>query len=742
MSSSRGLNASLELASMEMEAKERARKHVANLLQRPDQLEKVEQIRKRIARRKGSVEAMLKSAVQSQLDGVKTGLSQLHHALRDIRDIRQSLDEIDKTYQSIADLGVKLKDLREESSRHGQLAAAVDNLMSIFNVPETISRCEELISEGKLLHAHKYLSELESSRNDLLYELQKQPNQTPTDRDLVLKYFADMDRPVELLSKQLWLVLHRTIISVRMEPTIIVTVLRIIEREERTDAVMAKQYEQLKLPDRPKRWKQKAFEVMNEAVHTRIEANQMEDRAMNKMWLVRHLEVTRQLVLEDLRVVKTLCEPCFPQHYNIVSRYIAMYHSNISQHLADIVLQGLEGNEIVSLLTWINDYSGSELMGHPDLDIDVTQYPPLLESQQISSLHNQYIKNICANFQEWMTNSLNSDAKDWLKETAPDADENGYYNTTLPVILIQMFEQNLQVASTICADLAARVVDVCAEQLDQFAMTYKHELTVYKQQHLLDRSKPRCFTHFMIANVNNCQTIAEFAVRLRGKCQNETNRQFAVVSDKYSSVVKESVALYLCDCLISEVFLDLDKHIQELLTRKWIGSSNAVDTICITVEDYCQDFIHLKDQFYDALIQRMLQRVACEYYKALFTAKRIVFKNCDERQPAASQIKREAEQLQLHFKKLIRKPTDSSPFSGLCGLSELIWLKDTSMLTLEITGFVNEYPDVKIDQLVTVLLTRGDVGRGEARQMVVDCLGEDHDQKLKSKRTILSRVMI
>ena len=34
---------------------------------------------------------------------------------------------------------------------------------------------------------------------------------------------------------------------------------------------MAKQYEQMKLSDRPKRWKQKAFEVMNEAVHTRQE---------------------------------------------------------------------------------------------------------------------------------------------------------------------------------------------------------------------------------------------------------------------------------------------------------------------------------------------------------------------------------------------------------------------------------------------------------------------------------------
>jgi len=49
-----------------------------------------------------------------------------------------------------------------------------------------------------------------------------------------------------------------------------------------------------------------------------------------------------------------------------------------------------------------------------------------------------------------------------------------------------------------------------------------------------------------------------------------------------------------------------------------------VDTICITVEDYCQDFIHLKDQFYDALIQRMQQRIACEYYKALFTAKYVL----------------------------------------------------------------------------------------------------------------------
>lgn len=50
---------------------------------------------------------------------------------------------------------------------------------------------------------------------------------------MVMQYFAGLEGLSTLLSKQLFLILGRTIMSVRMEPTIIVTVLRIIEREER-----------------------------------------------------------------------------------------------------------------------------------------------------------------------------------------------------------------------------------------------------------------------------------------------------------------------------------------------------------------------------------------------------------------------------------------------------------------------------------------------------------------------------
>lgn len=71
------------------------------------------------------------------------------------------------------------------------------------------------------------------------------------------------------------------------------------------------------------------FRTLNENVEERIEGSNIEKRD-EKLWLVKDLEIMRQLILEDLKVVKTVCIPCFPPTYNILQEFVKMYHRAVS----------------------------------------------------------------------------------------------------------------------------------------------------------------------------------------------------------------------------------------------------------------------------------------------------------------------------------------------------------------------------------------------------------------------------
>ena len=157
-----------EVERLESEARAKAAKHVANMLARPDQLEKVHQLTWRVSRKKASVEAMLKTAMQSQLDGVRTGLNLLERALSDISEIKSSMSDMEEALGGVPDYYEKLRDVRDENLRHSQLATAKENLKHIFTVPETVSKTQLWIEEGRLLQAHQSLVDLENSRDDLL----------------------------------------------------------------------------------------------------------------------------------------------------------------------------------------------------------------------------------------------------------------------------------------------------------------------------------------------------------------------------------------------------------------------------------------------------------------------------------------------------------------------------------------------------------------------------------------------
>lgn len=729
---------------MEVNAKDAiatAVKHIVTMLQHPEQLEKVPQYKRRVSRKKSSAEAMLKTALQSQLDGFRTALSLQKAAPAEVREVQQLLNssETKDIFAELGGLAMRLQEVKEESMRHSQYGAAIENLMHIYNVSESVQKTQELIHNGKLLHAHQALVDLENSRDDLLYELHKLPSQSPTDRNTLKQYFADVEKLSDELGKQIWLILKRTLTSVRKEPQIIVTALRIIEREEMRDAPRERAATGFVPPGRPKGWRKRCFEVLESAVEDRIEGNQFEERHDNKMWLVRHLEVTRQIIVDDLKTVKSACVPCFPPHYDIVNRYLSMYHNCLSRHLQSIVANELEGNEYITVLGWLTTYNGADFLGDPELNVDSEALGPLLSREDVQKLIGKYLRTLEGNYQGWLKNALDADVKDWHRECEPDVDNRGCYHTAGPMIVFQMVDQHLHVAKTVGPDLVRKVLKIGLGQTTNFVAQYMDAVTTFKEQHFEDRSVRKYFTHYVIAVANNsCQFQQLFKKSYQDCCGMES----VIVADNDLSQVYHRLDQSLTrlqdralDALREELFLDLNKELADLMTRKWLASgTNIVDTVSATVEDYLRDYARLLPGNLQLLLSRVQAQLARSYIQAILQRK-ITFKGYEERRDAAEKIIREGEKLKALFQRQrphggsggaqSRAARGSDPLDALPLLAEVLKMKDTSLLSLEVSGLIKQYPDISVDHLQSLLLLRGDMGRNEARSLVAEMRAED-----------------
>lgn len=706
----------VNMRELEATAKAAATAHIINMFQRPGQLEKVDQFKRRLARKKGSVESLLKSAMQQQLDGVRTGLNELHQCLEEVQEIDASLKKMSSLFTQIPDLASKLGQVRDENMRHSQYVTARENLKHIFTVPESVEKTKQWINEGKLLHTHQCLRDLENSRDDLLYELHKLPNQSPHDKSMLKAYFADVEVLSNLLEKQLRLVLSRTLNTVRKEPTVIVTALRIIEREEKTDYEALKQEKQTGFlpPGRPKHWKNVCFEVLQKSVATRIEGTQVEEREDNKLWLIRYLELIRQLILEDLRVVKSLCVPCFPPRYDIINEYTKMYHEALSVHLQEIISNGLEGNEYVTILSWVlKTYQGTDMLGHPDLLKFTEKLGPLLPPEVMNVLEGDYLKNITANYVEWMKNTLSSEEEEWRSNTGGD-----YSRTAAPIIIFQMIDQNLQVSKTISDEMTLKVLTLSLEQVVAFGDSYRRAITDFKTKYFEDRKQVPYFTQSMILIVNNCLKLADLGSQLEKQYPISDSQSFSKLRSCFIQLRNDSG-----DYLLEELFLDLDKHFDDLFTNKWQNSSQAVDTICATLDDYFQDYTKLSDANYKFIVHQARNLVAKKYLTALLS-KKITFKSYEESVQAAGKILKEAQQLGKLLDTLCSLEGED-PFESVVFLSEVL-KSDDDMLSFELHRVVEKYPDITEDVLLRLLHLRGDLARSDIREKVA------HLPKVKS----------
>ncbi|XP_030059605.1 exocyst complex component 3-like protein [Microcaecilia unicolor] len=728
-----------ELEKAEKLARGAALKWASGIFYRPDQLEGLGYYRKREAQRNNSIQSRLKSVVQSYLEGVSIGLGQLRCALDDVRGIRHALGEVQEEWRDKGDSFQGLKQLRDVVTEHVQLTAVVHNLPHVFSVPEIVSQTHGLIDSRQLLEAHAKLMELECWRDNILYQLHRgNGSLSPEDADTVLSYFSGVQKLSDALARELWDVVGCGLTFVRKDPALFVSAVRIIEREERIDSTMLEGSSQHRFlpPGRPKDWRQRFFQVIQEAISAQFRATQMDIKGPG---LANHLAALQNNIMDELNVVKHLMVQCCPPHYDIFHAFVAMYHQSISGHLQDIISWDLTKNEMFTVLNWtLCVYRSAEMMGHPDLcpDVDITSLGPLLAPEVIEQLQRKYVSKVKANMIEWMQKALETEFSDWHHDQEPEMDHEGFYHSTLPVIIMQILDENIQVASLIGDSLQHKVISMAVHEFDCFLCRLRETLVEYGKEHLRNRSVPKFYIPYLLATINNCIALSSSISYLK---------QERAVSSPFEKLLPSLHAALdktqkkACRLLIDELLLELQPLFLQLPSHSWLMNSQFVDCVCQLMDHYYIYFSRARNPMFKFLLLESERVVIIEYVRALMQ-KRLLCRNTEERLQFSDRMSEDALELTQLFLKMGLDETEQS-VGVILALQELIRLKDPSLLTLEVSGFVTKYPDISDEHISVLLEIRGDVSK-EIHNLILEMMQQNTSSLPENYHSVFTNILV
>ncbi|XP_051884274.1 exocyst complex component 3-like protein isoform X2 [Pristis pectinata] len=729
-----------ELEKAEKLARGAALKWASGIFYRPDQLERLGQYRKRETQRTSSVQSRLKSAVQSYLEGVGTGLGQLRTSLDDIRAVCRTMVEVREECQNKVNGFESLGQLSGLVSDHVQLATAVHNLHQVFSVPEVVADTRQLIEERRLLEAHTKLMEMECWRDDILYQLHRAGKQSTEGEQIVLSYFSGVGQLNEDLAKELWDVVNCGLTLVKQDPALFVSAIRVIEREEKIDQVTMDSQSQHKFlpPGRPKNLRQMFFKVIEQSTAAQFRARHTDTKGPG---LANHLAALQNNVLNDLKVVKHLMVQCCPPHYNILQTYAVLHHTCLSGHLQDIISWDLEKGEIYTVLNWIRHvYHSPEMMDHPDLfpDVDVASLGPLISQDALEQLQNKYVNAVRVAVSDWMQKALEAEVNDWYSEGEPESDHEGYYHSSLPAIVTQMLEENVQVAMMIGDHLKDQVVVMALQELETFLCRFREAVISYGKERSKD-SQPKHYLLYLLAAVNNCITFRRSVQWLQQQSDRGTHSDYCMKASHSIDTAVDRAMKKGCRLLIDEMLLELQPHFLQLLSGSWLSGSEFIDSTCTVVDTYYSYFSHIREPTFQFMLVEGLRLVVVEYIRRLML-KKLVCKNPAEREKVSHRMSCDATRLQELFHNLGVEEAGRLT-NVISSVSELIKLKDSSMLSLEVSGLVANYPDISDEHVSVLLDIRGDVSK-EIRGTVLEMLEQSSQMPPEGYQPIFSDILV
>ncbi|KAG8437247.1 hypothetical protein GDO86_008086 [Hymenochirus boettgeri] len=666
----------------------------------------------------------MKSTVQSYLEGVELGVMQLHTALTEVQSLQQEISEAQDIWRRSEGLLASLQTIRNVVSEHVQLSVVIQSLPYIYTVPEVISQTQGLIENQQILEAHVHLRDLESLRDDVLYRLQRvrtledpkfcssddtQCNEDPA--ELVLEFFSGVHSLSEELGRVLFSLANSAVSLACSNPSLLVSAVRIIEREELLDAeeeILSPQ-QPWKPPGRPKHWRDRFFQALERGVCDRLIGSGLLKEDITPAGLSTHFKDLQNRVLEELQAVCSVLAPCVPPHYEICQVVALMCHHAISRHVREILSWDLSHPALYHVLHWsVIVYPSVDVMGYADFapDIDAPELGTLLTPEMLEEQLNRYTRNVRTCLAQWIQKALEVEYADWFREQVPDKGPDGMYLSSLQQHIMQMLAENVQLASVLGESLESRVRNASLLEMDNCLVWLREALVKYGIEHMKDRTRPTFFIPYLLAIINGCTALSSSISYLQPE-------------DNIISIIRKPAPCLqisldktqkkACHLLLDEVQSELQPHFLQITTRSWLSGSDTMHRICETVEQFTQHFTMARAPVCQFLLAQTERMLVIEYVKALLNSK-LVCKSSEDRQHMAERMTSDAKELSSALKRMgLEESTLCVPL--ILSIQKIFALKDPSLLSLEVSGLMTSFPDISDDHVLALMEVRGDVSR-------------------------------
>ncbi|XP_068168842.1 exocyst complex component 3-like protein [Antennarius striatus] len=744
-----------EVERAERLARGAALKWASGVFCRPEHLERLSQYRKRESQRTISIHTRLKSMVQSYLEGVGWGLEQLREARAELKEVSRDLKKAD-VESSLNTEGVKcLEKMRDVSVTHSQLLAAVSNLPGLYSVRTMVLETERLVESRRLLEAHARLMDLERWQDDILWQLHRAAGTagsalTTEDQGLVAKYFSGVGKLVDALGKELWAVVSSALALARQNPTPFVSAVRIVEREEALDRVFLEDRgggrgsSRPLPPGRPRCWRARFFQVLEEAVSARFRSvSYLHTRGPG---LAGHLSALQHSIMSDLATVRHLLEHCVPPHYQLTAAYLRASHRCLHAHLTQVSSWDLESGEIFAVLNWVlHVYNSPDMMGHPELVAEMKKEDLglLISIDGLEQLQNKYVQSVRKSVSEWMHKALQVELQDWQRDQEPDTDHEGFYQTSLPTIITQMLEENAQVALMIGESLRDHTIQMGLYEMENLLNRFREALVESGKEHRKNptNNKNKFYLHYLLASISNCIILKKSTESLQQQQSSRSVGQFSRTPPNPLAALDRAVRR-ACRLVMDHLLLDLQPFLPGLLTRPWLVQGDPTPKLCHVLEQNLELYSRVRPPCRQRLQEEAQWLMVVEYVRALMQ-KKLVCRSAEERRQLAQQMVQDDQQ----FREIFHGPEgeesvpEVNPLALLSVLADFVRLKDPGMLTLEVSGLAAKYPDISEEHVSVLLDIRGDVSR-DIRGVVLDLLEQSAPPLPAGYRPIFTDILV